>query len=235
MIPGFPRCKICYAPFRGWGSTMVRVLYGKRPSNLNPKLCNVCEEFAKKYQGGAEIELTLLFVDVRGSTSLAERMRPKDFSALINRFYTTATRIMVDSDALIDKVIGDQAAGMYVPGIAGPEHARKAVEAAHKIMTETGHGESGEPWIPLGIGVHTGIAFVGSVGLPGSTNDITVLGDAANTAARLSSSAKVGEILVSKNTFASAGIHIQGLEERELTLKGKDKSIAVCVLKDAGV
>ena len=76
LLPGTPRCKNCYAPFRGTGSTVVRLFYHKRPSNLNPQLCNFCEQFANQYQGGAEIELSLLFADVRGSTNLAEAMSP---------------------------------------------------------------------------------------------------------------------------------------------------------------
>ena len=121
ILPGSPRCKNCYAPFQGAGSRVVRLVYGKRPSNLNPQLCNVCEEFARQYQGGAEIELSLLFADVRGSTTIAEGMSPTEFGRLINRFYRAASHIMVHTDALIDKIIGDQAAGMYVPGIAGPD------------------------------------------------------------------------------------------------------------------
>jgi len=231
-LPGYPRCRCCYAPLEGWGSTVVRVVYGKRPSNLNPNLCNICEDFARKHQGGAEIELSLLFVDVRGSTTLAERMSPKEFSHLINRLYTTATDILARTDALIDKIIGDQVAGMYVPGIAGEDHARRAVDAAQEIMRETGHGEPDGPWVQLGAGVHTGVAFVGSVGSEGSTNDITVLGDAANTAARLSAAAKQGEILISDAAYQAAQLARTDLEERHLDLKGKTRAISVRVLTD---
>jgi adenylate cyclase len=230
LLPGTPRCKNCYAPFRGAGSVVVRVLYGKHPSNLNPQLCNVCEQFAMQFQGGAEIELSLLFADVRGSTSLAEAMSPRDFSRLINHFYSTATQVMVRSDALIDKITGDQVAAMYVPGFAGPGHARRAVAAAQEILHATGHGRSEAPWIPLGVGVHTGIAFVGSVGEQGGTSDITVLGDAANTAARLASSARQGEILISDAAYQAAGLDLGPLEQRELELKGKSERVHVRVL-----
>lgn len=232
LLPGNPRCKNCYAPFQGAGSRVVRLVYSKRPSNLNPQLCNVCEEFARQYQGGAEIELSMLFVDVRGSTTLAERMSPTEFSQLINRFYNAATRVMVRTDALIDKIIGDQAAGMYVPGFAGPEHARRAIGAAQEILRVTGHGDPGGPWIELGAGVHTGTAFVGSVGSEDGTTDITVLGDAANTAARLSSSAAPGEILISESAYASAGMNLGDLGKRVLELKGKKEAVPVYVLTD---
>lgn len=234
FLPGTPRCKNCYAPFSGAGSTVVRLLYSKKPSNMNPQLCNACEQFAREHPGGAEIELSLLFADVRGSTSLAEELGTLKFSKLINRFYRVASQVMVDSDALIDKIVGDQVAGMYVPGFAGPKHARRAIEAAHTLLHATGHHGGGEPWIPLGVGVHTGTAYVGSVGSSDGTMDITVLGDAPNTAARLASEAAVGEILVSEAAYELADPSAASSEVRQLTLKGKAETVAVHVLGGNG-
>jgi adenylate cyclase len=230
LLPGTPRCKNCYAPFHGAGSVVVKVFFGKQPSKLNPQLCNVCERFAHQHQGGVEIELSMLFADVRGSTTLAETMNPTEYSRLINRFYSTATEIMVHTDALIDKIIGDQVAGMYVPGFAGQEHARRAIEAAQDILRATGHQAPEGPWIQLGVGVHTGTAFVGSLGSEQGTTDITVLGDAANVAARLSTNAGIGEILVSDSAYSSAGIDLGGLEKRVLELKGKSEPLPVWVI-----
>ncbi|MCJ7824110.1 MAG: adenylate/guanylate cyclase domain-containing protein, partial [Anaerolineales bacterium] len=172
-----------------------------------------------------------LFVDVRGSTTLAEQMSPMEYSKLINQFYTVATSAMVWTDALIDKIIGDQAAGMYVPGFAGSGHAQQALRAAQQIMKATGHDTSDGPWISLGAGVHTGVAFVGSLGSADGTSDITVLGDAANTAARLSSLAGVGEILISNATCSNLDLDTAKLEQRDLELKGKSERVSVCVLK----
>lgn len=230
FLPGSPRCKSCYAPFEGAGGTVVRLLYNKKPSNLNPHLCNACEQFARENPGGAEVELSLLFADVRGSTSLAETMGTAQFSRLIDRFYRIASRVLVESDALIDKIIGDQVAGIYVPGFAGEQHTRRAIEAARALMGATGHGGEDEPWIPLGMGVHTGTAYVGSVGSKDGTMDITVLGDAANTAARLASEAGAGEILVSDAAFQAAGLALEDHDVRRLALKGKREAISVHVL-----
>lgn len=231
LLPGSPRCKSCYAPFEGAGSLVVKLAYGKKPSSLNPKLCNACEQFASQYQGGAEIELSLLFADVRGSTNLAEGMSPREYSRLINRFYDTATQVMVRTDALIDKIIGDQVAALYVPGFAGPNHACRAVEAAREILRATGHSAGEKPWIPIGVGIHTGTAFVGSVRSEGGMSDITVLGDAANTAARLSSSARVGEILISDHAFSACEMDPAGIEMRSLELRGKSRPVSVHVIK----
>ena len=230
-LPGSHRCKVCYAPFRGASSKIVQLLYKKTQSNLNPYLCNTCEMFARKHQGGVEIDLSLLFADVRGSTTLAENMRPAEFHKLINRFYSVATQVLADSGALIDKIIGDQAAGMYVPGLAGQQHTLRAVEAAKEILIKTGHKDPQGPWIPLGVGVHTGIAFVGSVGSENGTSDITVLGDTANIAARLSTNAGIGEILISEETFQRTDFSsLDQHEQREIELKGKAKRMLVNVI-----
>jgi adenylate cyclase len=230
LLPGSPRCKSCYAPFEGIGSLIVKLAYGKKPSNLNPRLCNACEQFASEHQGGTEIELSLLFADVRGSTNLAEGMSSLEYSKLINRFYSAATQVMVESDALIDKIIGDQVAAMYVPGFAGSNHAGRAIEAAREVLQVTGHVRAEEPWIPIGIGVHTGTAFVGSVRSQEGVSDITVLGDAANTTARLASSALTGEILVSEAACSASKMDLGQNERRTLQLKGKSQPMSVHVL-----
>jgi len=231
FLPGNPRCKTCYAPFQGAGSRVAWMIYHKRPSNLNPHLCTTCEDFARQHPGGAEIELSLLFADVRGSTTLAEGMSATEFGKLINRFYSTATEVLANSDAIIDKMIGDQAAGIYVPGFAGDDHAQRAIDAGKRILQRTGHGNGEKPWIPLGVGVHTGTAFVGSLGSKNGATDITVLGDVANTAARLSSNAGIGEILVSQAAYKHAKyIGPKILEQRQLELKGKSNRILVNVL-----
>jgi adenylate cyclase len=234
LLPGVSRCKLCNAPFDSAGGLVARNFYGKHPSNWSPHLCTACEKFAREYQGGAEIELSLLFADVRGSTTIAERMTPLEFSKLINRFYVTSTRVMVETDALIEKITGDQVTGMYVPGLAGTEHAHRAVKAAQEILRVTGHGRPEGPWIPLGVGIHTGVAFVGTVGSEKGTFDMTVLGDAANTAARLASSASQGEILISDAAYTAAKQDYGPLEERELELKGKSERVLVHVLNKLG-
>jgi adenylate cyclase len=133
FLPSTHRCKICFSPFDGAPRAMARFIFDKRPSNMSPQICNFCEDFAKKHQGGAEVELTMLFVDVRGSTTLAESMPVSEFSQLINRFYITASDILVRTEAWIDKIIGDQVTGLYFPGLAGPDYTQKAIEAALKV------------------------------------------------------------------------------------------------------
>lgn len=143
MIPGSPRCGTCYAPLSGAGGSLVRIVYGKRPTDLNPNLCNVCEEFGRAHPGGAEIELTLRFADVRGSTALAESMSPNAYGRTIQRFYRVSAHVTADANALLDKIIGDQVSGMFVPGLAGRDHADVAIAAARALLPATGHRDRG--------------------------------------------------------------------------------------------
>jgi len=229
LIPDGPRCKFCNGPYHGIGGAIFRMI-GKGPSSLTPQLCNQCYGFTSQNLGGTEIELTMLFADVRGSTPLAESMSPMAYSKLISRFFGVANEVFIGSDALLNRLVGDQVIGLYVPGFAGPDHRGKAIEAAQKLLHETGHDSSDGPWLPIGVGVHTGVAFLGSVGSYDKAVDIAVLGDPPNVAARLSSSAATGEILISDDAYVR-DMKLESLEERQLVLKGKSQPLNVHVMK----
>ena len=229
LISSGPRCKFCNGPYHGIGGSIFRRI-GKGPSSLTPQLCNQCYGFTSQNLGGAEIELTMLFADVRGSTPLAASMSPMAYSQLISRFFGVANDVFIRSDALLNRLVGDQVIGLYVPGFAGANHRGKAIQAAQKLLRETGHESSDGPWLPIGVGVHTGVAFLGSVGAYDQAVDIAVLGDPPNVTARLSSSAAIGEILISEDAYVS-DMNLEGLEKRHLTLKGKSQPVDVFVMK----
>ena len=226
MLPSDPRCKFCYAPFRGFGATLERVVFGKRRSNLNPNFCNMCDAAARQFPGGAEVEMSMLFADIRGSTALSETMSALDFSRLINRFYNRATKIIADEDGLIEKLAGDSVAAFWGAGFAGPDYVRRTVEVARslaEVMDKEG--------IPVGIGVHTGVAFFGAMGTEGGMTDIVAIGDEVNLAARIASQAAAGEILVSRAALEAAGIDGRDMEQRELELKGISRPAPVAVMR----
>jgi adenylate cyclase len=232
LLPSDPRCKSCHAPFAGVGGALMRLFGGGRQSAKNPQFCTACDLFAAKYPGGAEVVLTMLFVDVRGSTTIAEKTSAAEFSRLMNRFYEATINVLVQADAFIDKLVGDEVTALFIPGYAGKEHARRAVEAGQTLLRVTGHGEPGGPWIPVGVGIHTGTAWVGAIaGASGATADFTALGDNVNIAARLASKAGVGEVLVSEATYQAARLETEGLEVRDLELKGKSEPVSVRVLR----
>ncbi|MEE9465267.1 MAG: adenylate/guanylate cyclase domain-containing protein [Candidatus Neomarinimicrobiota bacterium] len=173
----------------------------------------------------------MLFADVRGSTMLAEKTSPRDFTRLMNRFYSAASKVLLKTDAWIDKLVGDEIIGFYFPGFVGPDHPGVAVQAGIEILRATGHTDKNGPWLPVGIGIHTGTAFVGAVGAQEGVTDVTALGDAVNTGARLGASAKEGEIVLSETTFSAANLQWSRLEQRQLELKGKAKPVSVRVLR----
>jgi adenylate cyclase len=225
FLPQDPRCKFCNAPFEGIGAPIVRALFGKQRSALNPSFCNLCEIAAQEFPGGAEVPMSMLFVDMRGSTALSQTMSPMDFSRLINRFYTEATRIIARQDGLMEKLAGDSVAAFWGAGFAGPEYVRRTVDAAQSMAKAMVQQQ-----IPVGIGVHAGVAYFGAVGKAGGPTDITALGEEVNTAARLASKAAEGEIIVSEQALQQAGIVSTVYESRSLELKGISQPVPVRVL-----
>jgi adenylate cyclase len=225
-IPSDPRCKLCDGPFGPPGNVMR--VFGFGPSQINRRICRHCIEALEKNPGGAEVDISLLFADVRGSTALAESMRAGEFSQLMARFYGTAAKVVDPRNGIVDKFVGDQAMALFIPGFAGVDHAADAVASARELLAETGHGD-GTRWIPVGAGVHTGVAYVGTIG-EGDALDFTALGDSVNTAARLAASAGIGEILVSGSAAAAAEVQTDGLESRTLSLRGRTESVEAWVL-----
>jgi adenylate cyclase len=243
FIPSNPRCKLCKAPFGTPGSLFLR-RFGYTPWEKNPKLCGRCFKGLEMHArmcprssedgevAGAEVEASMLFADVRGSSKLARQMPVWDFTRLMNRFYKVSSEVLVDNDAIIEKFVGDEVVGLFLPFLAGPEHAGRAVEAARELLRATGHGSDEGPWVPLGAGVHTGTAFVGVVGSKGSS-DFTALGDPVNVAAHLASQAATGEILLTSEAAAAASVLDEDLERRHVSLKGHPVDAVVLATADA--
>ena len=233
LLPSNPRCVNCHRPFAGPGRVLMHLIFGDLvdKSSKNPRFCMGCYSFTSQFPGGAEIELTMLFVDVRGSTTLAENMGNTEFGHLMNRFYEATINVLVREDAFIDKLVGDEVTALFIPGFAGEKHAQRAVKAGQELLDVTGHGDPNGPWVPVGVGIHTGTAWVGSIaGASGAAADFTALGDNVNVAARLASNAAGGEVVISEATYSAAKMANTDLERRELELKGKSELVSVRVL-----
>jgi adenylate cyclase len=227
-VPGSPRCKMCAAPFGQPGHVLMR-LVGRNRWSKNPDYCGICFRVLETHHGGAEIESSFLFADVRGSTSIAEGISATEFRRQLNRFYEVASRILIDHDGIVDKFVGDEVVGIFIPALTHHGHADRAVAAARALLAETGQGDPSASSLPIGIGVGTGVAFIGSVGKPPVTS-FTALGDIVNTTARLASAAAAGEILVMASTASASGLDTSGLERRGLALKGKTSETVAFVV-----
>lgn len=215
-LPSDPRCKMCLSPQGGIGGPLVNLFgFGRYPRN--PQLCNSCFRSAQKHPGGATIEITALFADIRGSTGLAERIGASPYSAAVSDYIRVASAAIREPGGLVDKLLGDGVMALFIPGFVGADHAAKAVEAARTILREVS--------LPVGVGVHTGPAWVGFVGGVEDVLDFTALGDAVNVASRLGSDAQAGEILMSAATATSAELATDGLEARRLELRGRSEPL----------
>jgi adenylate cyclase len=171
----------------------------------------------------------MLFADVRGSTPLAEEKGVKGFKDVINIFFKETSEVLIEHNAMVNRLVGDQVIGLFVPRFAGNRHANVGLHAAEKLLRATGHGDPDGPWLPVGVGLHTGMAYVGAVGSGTGVNEIAVLGSAANLCARLSNKAATGEILISEGSVKFGDLDVNGLEARSLKLKGVSQPVLVRV------
>jgi adenylate cyclase len=230
-LPSPPRCRMCYAPFRGLGGFYMK-LRGKSPANRNPRYCSACDKFLRAFPGGAEVELSMMFVDVRGSVPLAASMEPTRFSSYMADFFRAATQALIDTDGFVIDFRGDCVLGVYPPGFSGPQHARKAVEAAKHLLADIAPKAPDGSLLPVGLGVHTGNVYIGTVsGAEGGIQDITILGDNVNIAARLSQTAAKGEALISQQTCDESGLQLDSLEPRSVQLAGKEAAFKARVFR----
>lgn len=227
MVPSGHRCKFCNAPFDGPLFPAFR-LVGYTASRRNPHICARCMESAP--DGGAVVPVSVLFADIRGYTALAEHQDPVTTTATVRRFYQSASLALLRHEALLATMAGDAVMALFLAGFAGQSYARKAVDGAHALLHAVGYGSAGGNWIEVGVGISSGEDYVGNVG-GGGFKDFTALGDATNTAARLQATARGGEIVLDRATFAAVSETYPTAESLELPLKGKDNPVAAFRIK----
>jgi adenylate cyclase len=223
-IPSSPRCKLCRSPFGGLG----RILPGPKfsPSRKNPNFCKSCFEQAPV--DCRELEVGVLFADVRGYTALSESLPSDEVVELMNRFYALATDVLVRHDAVIDKLIGDEVMALFIPAWT-PGAIPQMVRAAEELVCGVGFGSGEEPWLPLGVGLDCGVASVGNVGI-GEVKDFTAIGEVVNTAARLQACAQAGQLVVSERVRRMVPGEWPASETVEFELKGKAEPVRACVI-----
>ncbi len=219
LLPHDPRCKLCQNPFGGVGGKLLGLM-GRRPSRKNPNLCQSC--FDKLPSGGIEIDIGLVFADVRGSTTMGEQSTATEFAARLNEFYATATDVLIHHDGLVDKLIGDEVMALFIPGISGSDYRRKAAIAALDLAAAVGD-------LPVGVAANAGVAFVGNVG-SGTVMDFTALGDAVNVGARLQAHASPGEVVLSSALYELVASDHPGARSELIEVRGRDEPVPIAVL-----
>jgi len=178
--------------------------------------------------GGEVCDISVLFVDVRGFTALAERLAPAEVAQRLNRFYALASEAIFKYDGTLDKFVGDQVMAFFGAPLHAKDHPQRAVRVALRILRGMNRLAIGEH-LHLGAGIASGPAFVGNVG-GGAVTDYTVLGDTVNVAARLQGAAASGEIFVTEETYRHVESEFPNAPGRELELKGKSNSVHARVI-----
>jgi adenylate cyclase len=178
--------------------------------------------------GGESQRITLLFADVRGFTTMAEKMKPREAVEVLNEFFVRMTNVIFEHDGTLDKYLGDGLMALFGAPLALQNDAEAAVRAAvnmQKSLAEL-NTISGKPPLSIGIGIHTGEAVVGFLGTE-RRMDYTAIGDTVNVASRLTSQAGPGQIVISDTTYKQIGREISCCPMMPMKLKGRDAPIDV--------
>ena len=224
-LPSSPRCKVCLLPFAGLGRVA-----GFKPSRKNPNYCRACFEAAPL--GGHDMEVGVLFADIRGFTSWAENQPPEVVARALNRFYATASAVFTSGDGLIDKLVGDQVMALFITAFRslGERTCEVMFDAARELLFRFGQTNPDTDPLPVGVGLSFGTARVGNVGV-GEVKDFTAVGDVVNTAARLQAEASPGEIVMSASVYERLAERAPEATHRMLVLKGKAERVSAYSLR----
>lgn len=181
--------------------------------------------------GGENRDVTVLFADIRGFTPLTEGMEPQEVIGLLNELMEHLATAVDAEEGVVDKFIGDEVMAVFGAPVRQPDHALRAVSAALRMrdgiaQLNDRRISKGSLPVGVGIGIATGEAVAGNMGSHDRLN-YTVLGATVNLAARLTSAARAGEILVSDGTRASAGAACRTTARGEVTLKGFSAPVEV--------
>ncbi|HEY1527615.1 MAG TPA: adenylate/guanylate cyclase domain-containing protein [Candidatus Angelobacter sp.] len=184
--------------------------------------------------GGVNQEVTVMFADIRGFTTMSEAMEPGRVVEILNEYFTRVTDVIFDNGGTLDKYIGDAVMAVFGAPISKGNDAAAAVNSAiqiQRLLIELNRDAAAREWpeLRVGIGINTGNAIAGNIGSPRRL-DYTVVGDAVNTAQRLMTNAAGGQILISESTAKKLGktgktIDLERLPE--LKVKGRSEAVPV--------
>jgi adenylate cyclase len=187
--------------------------------------------------GGERREMTILFSDIRGFTSISEASEPEEVVEMLNEYLTRMVDILLRHGGTLDKFIGDAVMGFWNAPATDPDHARHAVACAIEMVEETARlraqwEQEGKAALRIGIGINTGDAVVGNIGSK-RVFGYTVIGDAVNLASRLESKNKdyVTEIIISEFTLARMGSDFPAVYLDEVKVKGKERAVKIYEVK----
>jgi adenylate cyclase len=181
--------------------------------------------------GGVNQEVTVMFADIRGFTTMSEDMEPGRVVEILNEYFTRVTDVIFDNGGTLDKYIGDAVMAVFGAPISKGNDAAAAVNSAiqiQRLLVELNRDAAARDWpeLRVGIGINTGMAIAGNIGSPRRL-DYTVVGDSVNTAQRLMTNAAGGQILISEYTAKKLGKTFDLERLPELKVKGRSEAVPV--------
>lgn len=180
-------------------------------------------------KGGKDRVATVLFVDIRGFTTISENNRASDVLRLLNEYYEVLVEVVFRHEGTVDKFIGDEMMVIWGAPVAHGDDPRRAVMAALDMKNALDefnrkNRNTDRPEIKVGIGINTGNLMAGYIG-SSRTMSYSVIGDTVNTASRLCSSARPGQILISENTWARVKERFDASPLGKVQARGKFKPV----------
>jgi adenylate cyclase len=216
-------------------TAMLRATFGRY---VSPQILDhILNHPESVHLGGERRDLTILFSDIRGFTSISEASEPEEVVEMLNEYLTRMVEILLAHGGTLDKFIGDAVMGFWNAPATDPDHARHAVACAVEMIRETAvlrerWLSEGKPSLRIGVGINTGEAVVGNIGAE-KVFGYTVIGDAVNLASRLEGKNKDygTEIIVSEFTKERMGDAFELVYLDEVKVKGKEKAVRIFQVK----
>ena len=194
---------------------------------------NVVNNIDSVRLGWKRANVTVLFDDIRGFTSISEKLSAEEVTRILNEYFTAIVPIIEDYNGILNKFMGDAVLAVFGEPIKNNNHALDAVKCADCMLKKVKQLqekwlEEGKPKIEIGIGISTGEAFVGNIGSE-ERLEYTVIGDTVNTASRIENYNKVyrTKFLISQETFERVQKHVDVIKIREVSIRGKAKKINI--------
>ena len=194
---------------------------------------NVVKNIDSVKLGGKRANVTVLFADIRGFTSISEKLSAEEVTRILNEYFTAIVPIIEQNKGILNKFMGDAVLAVFGEPIKNENHALSAIICADNMLKKVKQLqqkwlEEGKPKIEIGIGISTGEAFVGNIGSE-ERLEYTVIGDTVNTASRIENYNKVyrTKFLISQETFEQVQKYVDVIKIREVTIRGKEKKINI--------
>ncbi len=200
-------------------------------------MMNILNNIDSTKLGGKRAQITALFADIRGFTTIAETLEPEQVSSILNHYFSAMVPIILKHNGVVDKFMGDALLAIFGAPIESQDHAQNAVNAAVEMLGEISSLQEqwlkeGKPYIEIGIGINTGIAFVGNIGSEDRL-EYTAIGDTVNIASRLESFNKVykTKLLISSSTYEQVSDTIEIREINSVLVKGRSEKLNIYEVK----